>query len=82
MTVGDMLKVMFDFDDNRYFIKEKLLPWQVKNLQYTSSGYGRKIPSPWMILDGRRWKRVYVCIYSNSGICYFIRNKKEIYLRS
>lgn len=41
-------------------------------LQYTSSGYGRRIPSEWMVqLPGSpRWRRVYVCIYSNSGTAY------------
>lgn len=49
-----------------------LLPWQKQGLTYTASGYGRRIPTRYMIqLPGSlRWRRVYCCIYSNSGTCY------------
>ena len=41
-------------------------------LSYTRSGYGRKIPTATMVrLQGSpRWRRVYCCIFSNSGTCY------------
>ena len=39
------------------------------------SGYGRKIPTEWMIkLDNNRWHRVYVMRYGNAGSAY-IRTK-------
>lgn len=46
--------------------------WQRKGLSYTRDGYGRRIPTSYMIqLPGSpRWRRVYCCIYSNSGTCY------------
>lgn len=46
--------------------------WQVRGLSYTASGYGRRIPTTRMIqLPGSPvWRRVYCCIYSNSGTCY------------
>jgi hypothetical protein len=52
--------------------KIELPPWQRRGLMYTASGYGRKIPTAWMVrLPGSlRWRRVYCCIYSNSGTCY------------
>ena len=46
--------------------------WQLRGLSFTSSGYGRRIPTRWMVrLPGSaRWRRVYCCIYSNAGTCY------------
>jgi hypothetical protein len=52
--------------------KQVVLSWQAQGLQYTRSGYGKKIPTSWMIrLPGSpRWRRLYVCCYSNSGTAY------------
>jgi hypothetical protein len=52
--------------------KVDLLPWQRAGLSYTATGYGRKIPTQHMVkLPGSpKWRRVYCCIYSNSGTCY------------
>lgn len=46
--------------------------WQAQGLQYTASGYGRRIPTQWVVqLPGSaRWRRVYVCCYSNAGTAY------------
>ena len=52
---------------------ESLLPHQKAGLQYTASGYGRKIPTSYKIRDGKRWFRVYCCQYSNAGTCYYIK---------
>jgi len=43
-------------------------PWAGRD----SEGYGRKIPTRWMVqLPGSvRWRRVYVCCISNSGTAY------------
>lgn len=55
-------------------IPHKSVPlWHHKRgLSFTSSGYGRRIPSTTMVrLPGsKRWRRVYVCIYSNAGTAY------------
>lgn len=48
-------------------IKEKILPWQAAGLSYTKSGYGARIPTPYMVRYNGRWRRVYCCIYSNIG---------------
>ena len=61
-----------------YQTKEHPLWWQIKGLSYTSSGYGSKIPTAIMVLDGTRWKRVYCRIYSNCGTTYFFRNKAKV----
>ena len=46
--------------------------WQAQGLSFTATGYGRRIPTSRMIqLPGSpRWRRVYVCCYSNAGTAY------------
>lgn len=44
--------------------------WQKQGLSYTASGYGRRIPTRYKVLFNSRWRRVYVCCYSNSGTAY------------
>jgi len=51
-------------------VKESLLPHHKAGRSYTPSGYGRKIPTPYMIKFNNRWQRVYCCIFSNSGSLY------------
>ena len=34
------------------------------------NGYGRKIPTDYVIRIGSRWYRVYVCCFSNAGTAY------------
>ena len=58
--------------------KEKLLWWMKRGLSYTSTGYGKKIPTRKMIKHKGRWKRIYCCIYSNVGTCYYMDKGKEI----
>ena len=62
-------------------IIEKLLPRQKMNLQYSASGYGRKIPTSKMIKIGKKFYRLYCCIFSNVGSCYIIKNKIEYFLK-
>ena len=52
--------------------KSTPLWWQTKGLSFTASGYGKKIPTTNMVkLPGcKRWRRVYCCIFGNSGTCY------------
>ena len=59
--------------------KDKYLWWQLKGLSYTSTGYGRKIPTTKMVrLPGsKQWRRVYCCIFSNSGTCYVETKSKD-----
>ena len=51
-------------------IKESTLPWQAAGRMWTASGYGARIPSHYMAQWRGRWRRVYVCIYSNSGTAF------------
>lgn len=47
--------------------------WQAQRLQYTASGYGKRIPTAYMVLVHGKWRRVYCCIYSNIGTLYIGR---------
>lgn len=46
----------------------------------TASGYGRKIPTRWMIRWGNRNYRVYAVCYSNVASYYIRRNGNRIFL--
>lgn len=52
--------------------KDAPMPHHLAGLQYTRSGYGSRIPTTHMVkLPGsNRWRRVYVCIWSNAGTAY------------
>ena len=56
--------------------KIKELWWMKRNLQYTATGYGKKIPTQYMVKHNNKWKRVYCSIFSNNGT-YYIMNKGE-----
>lgn len=58
------------FMTERVAVKEKPLWWQERGLSYTATGYGRKIPTRYMVQHGGKWRRVYCCIFSNSGTLY------------
>lgn len=42
-------------------------------LSWTASGYGARIPMPYMVRVHGKWRRVYCRIYSNIGTCYIGR---------
>ena len=50
--------------------KESPLWWQENGLSYTASGYGKRIPTRYMVRFNGKWRRVYCAIFSNSGTCY------------
>ena len=37
---------------------------------HSATGYGRKIPTRYMVRLGNRWRRVYACQISNAGTAY------------
>ena len=51
------------------------LYWQKLGLQYTASGYGKKIPTKYKVKINSKWHRVYCIIYSNIGTLYILKNK-------
>jgi len=58
------------------------LAWQTMGLSYTQSGYGRKIPTAWIVQVGSRKHRVYVCQYSNNGTAYICRGGKGLSIQN
>ena len=46
--------------------------WHLRGLSFTASGYGRRIPTTQMVQvpGSPRWRRVFVCCFSNSGTAY------------
>lgn len=53
--------------------KDAPLEWHKRGLLFTVSGYGKRIPTRVMVLFNGRWRRVYVCFFSNSGTAYLGR---------
>jgi len=51
--------------------------WHTAGRTYTASGYGARIPTPYMVEFGGRMRRVYCRIYSNIGTCFIGRNIRE-----
>ena len=58
--------------------KDAPLWWHKLGLSYTASGYGRRIPSRTMVRWRGRWRRVYVCTYSNASTAYITAGKDWI----
>jgi hypothetical protein len=54
-------------------VKISPLWWQERGLSYTASGYGKRIPTTYMVKWRNKWRRVYCCIYSNIGKLYIGR---------
>ena len=60
-------------------VKDAPTWWQVQGLSYTSTGYGKKIPTSKMVrLEGKKWYRVYCAIFSNAGTCYIMLGGQPI----
>jgi hypothetical protein len=47
---------------------------------YSRDGYGSKIPTSWQVRLHKRWHRIYVVCYSNSGSAYVRTSKGVLYL--
>jgi hypothetical protein len=47
----------------------------------TRTGYGSKLPTQWQVqLEDKRWRRVYLVIWSNSGTLYVLVAGKPQYI--
>lgn len=45
------------------------------------SGYGSKLPTSWQLqLKDKRWRRVYVILWSNSGSAYILVKGERLFL--
>lgn len=67
----------FDYS-TKFEVLEVPLWWQVKGLQYTTTGYGSKIPSKYKIRLDKKLYRVYCSVFSNIGTLYILKNKQKI----
>jgi hypothetical protein len=54
--------------------------WQKQGLQYTASGYGKKIPTEWVVTVGGRKSRVYMIQKGNAGSSYILKGKQMVFL--
>lgn len=59
---------------------ERPLWFHTQGLQYTATGYGKRIPTEYMVRFNGRWRRVYCCIYSNSGTLYIGKLKDNLFI--
>lgn len=59
-----------DFEAESVPVKVAPLPFHDAGLSYTASGYGRRIPTRFMVHVSGRWHRVYLCQFSNAGSAY------------
>lgn len=50
--------------------EKRPLWWHSAGLSFTTTGYGKKIPTQYMVNYKNRWRRVYSCVFSNSGSLY------------
>lgn len=68
-------------DGTEQVLIERLLPWQEKGLQYTATGYGAKIPTPY-VTENRNGKtvRVYATCYGNAASCWFIEDGLKVFI--
>lgn len=61
---------MDTFHTRKVESKESPMPHHKLGLQYTASGYGKRIPTTTMIKLNGKWRRVYCAIFSSIGTCY------------
>jgi len=54
---------------------------QRAGLQETASGYGSKLTTRYVVLEGNRWRRVYCRQFSNVGSLYVIKRGEKIPVR-
>jgi hypothetical protein len=50
--------------------KIALMAHHKKGKDFTRSGYGRRLPTRYMVQVDGRWRRVYCVCFSNAGTCY------------
>ena len=44
----------------------------------TTSGYGSKLPTCYLLRVGNRWRRVYAICWGNASTCYIIKKGEKI----
>ena len=59
-------------------VTDSPLWWHEQGLQYTATGYGKRIPSRFKVYFEGKWRRVYVTQYSNVGSAWINFQSEEI----
>lgn len=59
-------------------VKDSPLWWQSKGLSYTTTGYGSRIPTRYMVKYKNKWRRVYCMQYSNCGTLYIGKRQDNL----
>jgi hypothetical protein len=66
---GNLVSALVYLDSARVTAKRQGTPPRSRS----RTGYGPKEPTSWELqIDGKRWHRVYVMIWSNSGSAYVL----------
>lgn len=80
-TIQPSEKYASKFQCIRNVASEDVRTTQVSPYSRTASGYGSKLPTSKMIrLADGKWRRVYVCCYSNAGSAYIVLNGRNVLL--
>lgn len=58
-------------------VKIDALEWQKQGLQYTSTGYGAKIPTQYKAFVNGKFRRVYCRVFGNAGTCFVMLGKHK-----
>ena len=69
--------ILYHLDTEKTPHRIKELEWQKRGLQFSRTGYGRRIPTVHQYKVGNRWRRVYVCIFSNAGTAYIEAKERD-----
>lgn len=77
-----ILKNTVTYLESDYHVIDRPLWHHKLGLTYTATGYGRKLPTRYMLsIDGGRYRRVYATCFSNVASYWVIVSGKELYLR-
>ena len=75
----DAISVDFRDGKERYTVPAvKRIETQAPRSGQTASGYGKQIPTRYLLHIDGRWRRVYAMCYSNAATCYIFKNGKKI----
>ncbi len=80
--MSNSVKYLEDFITEPHVFKHNPLWFHKQQLMQTSTGYGKKLATPWMLRIGKRWHRVYVMCFSNCGTSYVVWKGENYVIRN
>lgn len=72
----DLMNAVATFDYKNFF--DGVMIEKPVNAKMPVSGYGKKLPTSWMINYGGRMRRVYVDIWGNAGHGYIMVKGRKL----